>query len=206
MPDISIHDPSVASAPKAYTITGSLEVVIKSVTGSFDGTSAAGSWVPAVQVVDPSGFVIGTFPAGQTLAAGASADVSWFPGIGAGTTSSGTRTLNVVIDEGGALIQTGVRGDVEIGFGCTITRWTLLADQSTSTVVDIWKNTYANYPPTVANSITSASPPTISAAVKAQSSTLTGWTTQILAGDTLRFNVNSNSAALRVTLALDLSG
>jgi len=81
--DISILDPSVAAAPKSYTVKGAQEVVLRSVTGSFDGTSAAGSWVPALQILDPAGFVTGTFPLGSTLAAGVSADVSWFPGVNA---------------------------------------------------------------------------------------------------------------------------
>jgi hypothetical protein len=81
--DISILDPAVHAAPKAYLIKGSQELVLKSVTASYDGSGAAGSFVPAVQVVDPSGFVTGTFPLGATLAAGASADISWFPLRGA---------------------------------------------------------------------------------------------------------------------------
>jgi len=79
--DISILDPSVAAAPKGYTVKGAQEVVLRSVTGSFDGTSAAGSWVPCVQIVDPAGFVAGTYPLASTLVAGVSADVSFFPGL-----------------------------------------------------------------------------------------------------------------------------
>jgi hypothetical protein len=94
------------------------------------------------------------------------------------------------------------QGDLTIPFACTITEWTLLADASGSAVIDIWKDTYANYPPTVADTITGSAKPTISAATKGQSSTLTGWTTTISAGDTLRFNVDSASGVSRVTLSL----
>src|SRR5262245_18801188 len=80
---------------------------------------------------------------------------------------------------------------VHCDFGFTIVGWTLLADQSGSLVVDIWKDTYANYPPTGADSITASAKPTISTATKAQSGTLTGWTTSVSAGDVLRFNVDS---------------
>lgn len=88
MTDVSILDPPVKAAPKAYTIRGAQEVVVKGVTASFDGTSAAGPFVPAVQIIDPAGIVIGTYVLGQTLAAGASADVSWFPGVGISTPST----------------------------------------------------------------------------------------------------------------------
>lgn len=94
------------------------------------------------------------------------------------------------------------QGDLTIPFGCTITEWTMLADVSGSAVIDIWKDTYANYPPTVADTITGSAKPTISASTKGQSSTLTGWTTTIAAGDTLRFNVDSASTLNRVTLSL----
>lgn len=112
-------------------------------------------------------------------------------------------SISFIIDTGGSVvIPTGIKGDLTVPFACTITEWTLLADQSGSIVVDIWKDTYANYPPTVADTITGSALPTITSAVKGQSSTLTGWTATIAAGDTLRFNVNSATTITRVTLSL----
>jgi hypothetical protein len=113
-------------------------------------------------------------------------------------------TITFVIDGGGASITTGVKGDLTIPFACTILEWTLLGDQSGSIVVDIWKDTYANYPPLVGDSITASAKPTISTATKGQSSTLTGWTNSgaISAGDILRFNVDSVTSLQRVTLSL----
>lgn len=110
--------------------------------------------------------------------------------------------IEFVIDGGGATITTGVKGYLEIPYACTITRSTLLADQSGSIVVDIFKDSYANYPPVVGDKITASAPPTISAATKAQDSTLTGWTTSIAAGDILAFNVNSITTCQRVTISL----
>jgi hypothetical protein len=120
-------------------------------------------------------------------------------------TDQRTRTITFIIDGGGSTITTGIKGDLEIPFACTITAATLLADQSGSIVIDIWKDTYANYPPTDADSITSAAPPTISTATKSQDTTLTGWTTSITAGDTLRFNVDSITTCTRVTLSLKVT-
>ena len=112
-----------------------------------------------------------------------------------------------MIDGGGIPITAGIKGDITIPFGCTIIEWTLLADVAGSIVVDIWKDTYANYPPTVLDTITGSALPTITAATKGQSSTLTGWTSTITAGDTLRFNVNTPGATTitRVTLSLKLA-
>ena len=113
--------------------------------------------------------------------------------------------LGIVIDNGGAAITTGVKGDLIIPFDCDITEWTLLADQTGSIVFDIWKDTYANFPPTVADTITAAAKPTISSGVKGQSSTLTGWTVSCSAGDILRLNVDSATSIQRVTLFLALA-
>ena len=113
-------------------------------------------------------------------------------------------TIQYVIDGGGDAITTGIKGDLEIPFACTITAATALADQTGSIVVDIWKDTYANYPPTDADSITAAAPVTISSATKSQDTTLTGWTVSVTAGDTLRFNVDSVSTVTRCVISLKI--
>jgi hypothetical protein len=110
--------------------------------------------------------------------------------------------IEFVMDGGGTTLQTGVKGDLEIPFNCAINRATLVADQATSTIVDVWKAPFASFPPTVVNSITGASPPTITGAQDSQDAVLAGWTTLVNAGDILRYNVVSNSAAQRVTLSL----
>ena len=111
-------------------------------------------------------------------------------------------SLIFIIDGGGSAITTGEKGHLEIPFACTITQVTMLADVSGSIVVDIWKTTYALFPPADADSITASAPPTISAAQKSQDSTLTGWTTAVAAGDILAFNVDSAATITRVTISL----
>ena len=111
-------------------------------------------------------------------------------------------SLTFVIDGGGSAITTGQKGHLEIPFACTIKRVTMLAAQSGSIVVDIWKDTYASFPPTDADSITASAPPTISSAQKSQDSTLTGWTKSISSGDILAFNVDSCSTITRATISL----
>lgn len=110
--------------------------------------------------------------------------------------------IEFVIDGGADPITTGVKGYIEVPFACTITAVRLLADVSGSIVVDIWKDTYANFPPVDADSITASAVPTIASATKAQDTTLTGWTTAIAAGDILGFNVDSATTVQRVTLSL----
>ena len=95
------------------------------------------------------------------------------------------------IDGGGSAITTGIKGVIAIPFKCEIVSVTMMTDQSGSIVVDIWKDTYANYPPTNADSITDSTPPTITTADKMVDSTLTDWTKAIALGSILTFNVDS---------------
>jgi hypothetical protein len=112
------------------------------------------------------------------------------------------RSLYTIIT--GTPISIGVKADLLVPFACSIVQVTLLADQAGNVILDIWKNTFANFPPTVANTITAAAKPTLSAASKSQNNTLVGWTTAITAGDILRLNVDSASTITRLTVALDV--
>jgi hypothetical protein len=111
-------------------------------------------------------------------------------------------TIAIVIDGGGSTITTGVKAPITVDFNCTIISATLLADQTGSIVVNLWKDTYANYPPTVADKITASTPPTISSGIKSQNSTLTTWTKTINAGDVLMPNVDSVTTIRKVTVLL----
>lgn len=119
--------------------------------------------------------------------------------------AAGAACVNFIIDGVGSAISPGLKGHVPIPFDCVITGWTLVADPSGSMVVDIWKSTYAAFPPNVGGSIVAAAKPAISGGVKASSSTLTGWTTTLSAGDVLAFNVDSASVINRATLSLSLA-
>jgi hypothetical protein len=117
----------------------------------------------------------------------------------------GITDITLVIDGGGSAITTGEKGHLEIPFACNIQQVTMEADQAGSIVVDIWKDTYANFPPIDADSITASAPPTISSAQKSQDSTLTGWIKSIAAGDILAFNVDSCTTITRVTISLKVA-
>ena len=115
-----------------------------------------------------------------------------------------TASLVCQINGGGAVITTGIvkPGDLEVPFDCTIVEWRITADQSGSIVVDVWKDTYANFPPTVADTIAGSEKPTLSSAQKNEDTNLTTWTTALSKGDWLRFNVDSVSTVTAVTLSI----
>lgn len=143
------------------------------------------------------------------------------PALVAGTniTLSGTwpnQTINATVPTGAAIgytingqdnvIVTGVAGTgLRVPFGCTINSVTLLANLTGSIVIDIWKDTYANFPPTVADSICASAKPTITASNKSTDTTLTGWTKTITAGDVLYFNVDSCSTITNCVLILGVT-
>lgn len=96
--------------------------------------------------------------------------------------------------------STGVQWIGHVPVTMTIASWEMVADVSGSCVLDVWAETGAI--PDNADSITAAAPPTLSAAQLASSSTLTGWTTTLTAGDVLAVNVDSATTVSYVTLTL----
>jgi len=111
-----------------------------------------------------------------------------------------------IVDGGGTPLLSGLQGYIQVPFACTISSASMLADQTGNIVMDIWKDTYANFPPTVADSICGpGSKPTITAGIKYTDSDLTGWTRAIAAGDILAFNIDSASAITRVTITLNVT-
>jgi len=111
--------------------------------------------------------------------------------------------IEFVVDGGETTIAAGQKGHLRLpNWAGTIVSVALLADQSGSIVVDIWKDTITNFPPTDADSITASAPPTISSAQHSLDATLTGWTKTFVAGDILAFNVDSCTTIQRVTVVL----
>lgn len=121
---------------------------------------------------------------------------------GGGSAPTITDSLNYVITDGGSVISTGSKGCFEVGFTGTIVGVRLFSETSGSIVVDLQKDTYANFPPTSGDSICAAAKPTLSSAQKSQDTTLTGWTTSVTAGDVIRVVVDSASTVTQVTVAL----
>ena len=105
-------------------------------------------------------------------------------------------------DGSGYPIDPGVKTAIEVPWNCTIVEAVLAADRIGSLVVDVWRDTYDNYPPTDADSITGASPPTLNVEQKSRDQVLSGWSTSLVKGDWLIFNVDSCSLVTRGTLSL----
>lgn len=122
-----------------------------------------------------------------------------------GVTQACVRTVTAVFDGQGSAPSVGTKLYVPCRFTGTITRASIFADVSGSCVIDVWKDTYANYPPTVADTIAASAKPTLSTAIKNDDSTLTGWTTSVTAGDVFGFNVDSATTVTRVVVVLEIT-
>jgi len=114
-------------------------------------------------------------------------------------------SISFIIDGGGSAISTGLKGFLEIPFACTVLAWTVLADVAGAIVIDVWKDTYANFPPTNADAMPGAGhEPTIAATnQKGQDTDASDWATvAIAAGSVLGFNVDSCTTITKATLSL----
>lgn len=114
-------------------------------------------------------------------------------------------TIQFIVDGGGSVITTGIKGDIMVPFNCTVLGWDIVADASGTIQVDIWKDTYTNFPPTVADTITGTEKPALSSAQKNQDTALSSWTTTLTRNDWLRINVDASPApatVTRVTIAI----
>ena len=197
------------------TFSGSIDGVAARVMQRYAGvkiTSDGSAWrssgvapgVAADGLVDPD-----QLPVATTAALGGVKSGTCITMDGTGnkfaSVSAECRTLAIafIIDGGGSAITTGIKGDLDIPASCTITGAKVRLDQSGSIVVDVWKLAFStSASPTVANTITASAKPTVSSTIASTNTTLTGWTTSVVAGDVLRFNVDSITTATRATLTL----
>ena len=125
--------------------------------------------------------------------------------IAAASGGSSNKTITVSFGDGINVPTVNTQSWVFIPEAMTVTKWTMLADASGSAVIDVWVDTYANYPPTVGDKITASAPPTLSGVIKNQDSTLTGWDTAIAAGEIMLFNLDSVTTCKKIVLAIELT-
>ena len=104
MPDL-IYAQGPLPVPSTYTVPGTAEIVPLTVSATFDGTSASGSFVACCSFYSQEGHLISRVPTSTTLAAGDSAEVTWAPFLrsaaAAAATSagvSGDYFINPVLD------------------------------------------------------------------------------------------------------------
>lgn len=93
--------------------------------------------------------------------------------------------------------------DSYIPAAMTITGWMITnSGAACAAVVDIWNDSYANFPPTVADTIAASAKPTLSTAQKNKDTTLTGWTKTLAADSFLRANLDSSDCTGTIQITI----
>lgn len=168
----------------------------------FDGTDGLdASPIPG----PPGNCVVGPMgPPGLDGADGLDGIVGLGSGSLAGLVGD-LRRFVIHINGGGAEIADGIAIEIPDMPGCTVEGWTLVGSPSGSLVLDLWSDSYANHPPTVADTmIATGTKPTLSSAVKNQDLTVDWADITIAAGATLTVNVDSCTTCEFATLTLRL--
>lgn len=180
------------------------------ITGALNTHVAAGDPHPAYALESAlgtaaaatTGVAVGNVP---VVGGGGKLDPSiiTLPAIGIADipTSLLEESTTIILDGGGSPITTGIKADIPFIHDCLIIGVLLFADQSGSVSIELWKDTYANFPPTVADKITASAPAAISAATKATAD-ITTWTKTITAGDVVRLNIASAATITRLTAVI----
>lgn len=120
----------------------------------------------------------------------------------------------IEIDGGGSAITTGLKRRIKIPYDCTLVAdsvdghfWQIGLDQSGSIGLDLWMDSYSNYPPTNADRISGtvgSQNPRVLSATKGGSGTTTGWTLNLVGGRYLFVYVDSVTTATFCVLSLHI--
>lgn len=117
--------------------------------------------------------------------------------------ASSSRTIGVTFDGGGSPPTVGSVGYFVCQHSGTIDRWNIVADQSGSAVVDVWKA--AGSIPTNGDTITGSEKPTLAAQQLNSDTSLSTWTTAVAVGDVFGFEIESVSTCTRLTVEVRIS-
>lgn len=88
-PDVLVSVPGSSAAPLTYQVAQQQEILLKAAAASFDGSAAGSAWLPCLRIIAPGGQVVGQYITGSSVAAGSSADVSFFPNAQTAAASTG---------------------------------------------------------------------------------------------------------------------
>jgi len=182
--------------------------VISIITQDFDDYSL-GFLPTQIDYIPKTGNTIDIYISGLT-----SEDLYWeshYDIIGQNCTSNvdvlsscNLGSFGINLSNGSSDITTGQKGYVKIPYPGTISDWTIMTDTSGSIVIDIWKDSLANFPPTSLDSITNGNYAYLSNQIVNSDNVLSGWTTTFLANDVFTFDVIGVTGVTNINLTLNV--
>lgn len=89
----------VEAAPADWIPPAPLEIIPRTAFATFDGKNAAGEFLPCLEIISDSGHTVCFCVPEVTVAAGASAIVSFFPGGAVGEDTSGSSTASGTVEQ-----------------------------------------------------------------------------------------------------------
>lgn len=121
-------------------------------------------------------------------------------------TSIKTGSCGVVFDGGGQVIQNKT-AYVQVPYNGTLTSWTLVADVSGSCTITVFKDTYANFPPTTTADDVYVTAPSLSSQQKNQNLTPTyiGSQATVTAGDYIGFTISAITTITWANLTIQIT-
>lgn len=94
---VQLKVPQTEAVPLSYQVPGAQLIELQAVYGEFDGSGAAGSYLPAVEILSQDGLRMMLCPVSSSVAAGSDADATFGPFLGgqqqATPAASGALTL-----------------------------------------------------------------------------------------------------------------
>lgn len=108
MADVQLTQLATAAAPLVYTVPQGVEIRVKAVRAEYDGTAAAGAFLPQVHIVSDAGLTVArASDQGVSVAAGGTADASFFPGVKHAAAAAATTTDSYPINEDAGILTPG---------------------------------------------------------------------------------------------------
>jgi len=101
--------------------------------------------------------------------------------------------IGIVVDGGGSVLTTGIKGTRYMPYACTITGWDLRSDVSGDVVFDVKVGGV---------SIAGTEKPTLAGASSANDMALKTWSVDVDAGDVVEFIIDSVATIKRATLSV----
>lgn len=103
----------VEAAPASFVVPGSGQIRPKTIYAKYIGAGVGSSYIPALKITSDGGELIGIYPAFGAVAAGASANVTWFPGLDElAATSTAPAGVTKVASAAGTIAVTNQSGPI----------------------------------------------------------------------------------------------